>query len=372
MGNHNILIVRSLDGFLSLKNEWNALWEHSLQLLPYQRWEWNYHWMRTGSNFSHLYLVVVRGLSGELIGIAPFWQDRPFGFLAKLSFISQKHSVYPDFLIKMGHETEVVRSILEHLHRSGVDGLELVIAEPTATVDIVKSMGQVTGWTVLEPVNYTKRLIVNLSDGYDTYLARLTSKMRQEIRAEARKLEKLFTVEFSSSKSDADLNERMSVLFRLNALKWNADPERCHPERRECYRALSGSREATVFTLACNNKPIAALSALLIKGTLFAEIAGFDYSVAKVDIGKVFYHFLFQWAMLRGFNRIDLSSGEEPYKFRYNPDVSGKWRLTLYRNGNARSLLRLNAVYEKSISTLKRRIACSGVYRLLRGNDKAP
>jgi len=208
---------------------------------------------------------------------------------------------------------------------------------------------------------------VKLSDGYDTYLAELASKMRQEIRAETRKLEKLFALEFSNADSDADLEERMRTLFRLNALKWNADPERCHPERRECYRAFFRSREATVFTLACNNRPIAALSALLIKETLFAEIAGFDYSVAKVDLGKVFYHFLFQWAIKHGFKNIDLSSGEEDYKFRYNPDVFGKWRLTLYRNDSARSLFRFNAVYLKNMTTLKHRVARSRAYRLLRG-----
>ena len=367
MVSHDIRVVRTLDEFASLKNEWNALWEHSSQLLPYQRWEWNYHWMRTGSNSTKIYLVVVRDLCGELVGIAPLSQDRPCGFLMRLRFISQKDSVYPDFLIKAGHETEVIRSILGHLHRCGVHALELVVAEPTTTIGIVENIGQVTGWTVLESVNYSKRSVANLSDGYDIYLAKLSSKFRQTIRADTRKLEKLGDVKLSTADSDADLEERMGILFRLNALKWNTDPERCHLERRECYRVFFRSREATVFMLACNGRPIAALSALLINGTLFADIAGFDSSVANIDLGKVFYHFLFQWAIEHGYHVIDFGSGEEPYKLRYNPDVFEKWRLTLYRDEFSRNLLRLNSFILKNMTALKHRVACSGAYRLLRG-----
>jgi hypothetical protein len=367
MVSHDIGVVSTLDGLANLRDDWNTLWENSDDASSHQRWEWNYNWVKTSGEAHKLYVLSIRDQAGRLVGIAPLLRDRPLGLQFRLSFISQDASVDPDFIIENGKEEEVVGSILDFLYVQGVDVLDLVCSEPSKTISLLRDRKKSDSWSAVDIREYSKRNLVRIGQNYDDYLLCLGNNMRTAIRYAVRKLNKLFSVGFSLATSEADFEERMGVLLHLNGLKWKIDPQRAYLERRECYRVLFRAGMANVFTLVCDGQPIGAVSALIAKKMLWVDITGFDFSFAKVDLGKVFYNELFQWAISNGIHTIDFGSGEEPYKLRYRPELLGKWRLILYRNDRTRSLSRFNAVYLKSMRTLKHRVACSGAYRLLRG-----
>ena len=43
---YDIESITSFQEFYQLRKEWNDLCDVSTAKTPYQRWEWNYHWVR--------------------------------------------------------------------------------------------------------------------------------------------------------------------------------------------------------------------------------------------------------------------------------------------------------------------------------------
>ncbi len=361
---YKAVILTELSELSSMRSEWNRLWENGESRTPYQSWEWNFSWAKSLGKNAGLYIVALREPDGELVCIAPFRAERIFGFIRRVTFNSQTASIYPDFIIKAGAEEPVLSFLADFLLNStSVNVLDLIIAEPSTNLRFLHSAIKAAGWQKISAVDYTKRLLVDMGESYEEYLGALSSKMRQEIRAEARKLEKQHKVEFCVTEAGSDLESAMQTLFQLNALKWVGAPEKKHPERRECYRVLHGLGAARIFTLTCDDLPVGALSALLTDDTIFAEIAGFDFSIGKFDLGKVFYHYLYLWAQENGFRRIDLSSGEEPYKFRYNPLILGKWNFVAYSSPIPFVATKLNARLSRAPKQIRSVLINSRLYR---------
>lgn len=357
-------VITELSELPSLRSEWNRLWETGEARTPYQSWEWNYSWAKSLGKRASLFVVTLRELDGQLACIAPFQADRICGIYRRVTFNSQNASIYPDFIIKAGVEESVLNFLAGFLlNDAAADVIDLIVAEPSPTLRYLNSAIEIVGWRKNSSVDYTKRLLVDMGESYVDYLGTLSSKMRQEIRAEARKLEKQHKVAFYATDTDSDLESSMQILFQLNALKWVGDPEKKHPERRECYRALQRLGGARIFTLTCDDTPVGALSALLTDDTIFAEIAGFDFSIGKFDLGKIFYHYLFLWAQENGFRRIDFSSGEEPYKFRYNPQILGKWNFVAYSSTVPFLLTKLNFRLSRAAKQFRSGLINNRIYR---------
>ena len=362
---YKAVIFTELSELSSMRSEWNRLWETGESRTPYQSWEWNYSWAKSLGKNAGLYIVALREPDGELVCIAPFRAERIFGIIRRVTFNSQTASIYPDFIIKVGAEEPVLNFLADYLlNDTSVHVIDLIVAEPSPTLRYLNSAIEAAGWQKISAVDYTKRLLVEIGEFYEEYLGALSSKMRQEIRAEARKLEKRYKVEFCVTETDSNLEGAMKILFQLNALKWVGDPEKKHPERRECYRALHGLGTARIFTLTCDDIPVGALSALLAGDIIFAEIAGFDFSIGKFDLGKVFYHHLFLWAQDNGFRRIDFSSGDEPYKFRYNPLILGKWNIIAYNSLIPFFITEMNAKLSTRLKQIRSGLINSRFYRL--------
>lgn len=361
---YKVRVITSLDDLATLESEWNCLWHRGENKIPYQGWEWNYTWAKCFGSGTGIFVITMRGANGELACIAPLQMNKICGVVKEVSFISQTASIYPDLIMKKGEEASIIKSLASYLHdNTSISSLDLIVAEPTSTLSYFREALEDLGWYGIKAVDYSKRLIVNMGESYEGYLATLSSKMRQEIRAEARKLEKKYAVRFFVTETDLDLDNAMKTLFYLNSLKWEGDPEKKHLERRKCYRALHHTAGARIFILTCDDRPIGAISALLTEDTIFAEIAGFDFSIDKYDVGKVFYHHLFLWAEEKGYKNIDFSSGEEPYKFRYNPQILSKWNLIAYRNRAASTLITASRGFADTSKNIKKGLMNNKIYR---------
>lgn len=361
---YEIQVIDTLDKLTAIKDEWNLLWGKHETNNPYQRWEWNHTWAKCFGSGTGIFVLAMRRENGELACITPLQLNNICGIVKQASFISQTASIYPDLIISNGEEASITKSLANYLHRNtAIGAVNLIISEPTTTLRYLKHAFEDLGWYGVVTIDYTKRLVVNMGTSYEKYLESLSSKMRQEIRAETKKIEKRHAVRFLATDTDSDLENAMKTLFYLHSLRWEGDPEKIHPERRECYRALHHGNGARIFTLHCGDKPVGALSALLTSDTLFAEIAGFDFSIGKFDLGKVFYHHLFLWAEKNGYTKIDFSSGEEPYKFRYNPQILSKWNLIAYRNRTASKLIAASRSFADTSKNFKKGIMNNRIYR---------
>lgn len=351
---YNVELITGLDDMVALRDEWNGLWRKSVIRSPYQRWEWNYHWVVGSQQEKYLYILIARNANGTLVGIAPFKNKPVFGMFGTLSFISNEASCYTDFLFEEGNDAKVVLAFMLYLSdNSNVQHFNVKIAEPSPSIAALKRIFDENDWYKVDFDDYTKRLMICVGNDYDKYLSGLSRKMRQEVRSATKKLTKNFNVDFSVTDVKSIFDDEMAVLFGLNTLRWGGDVEKSHLVHRDCYRAFHETRDAKIFLLSCDGKPVAGISALIVDDTIFLEVAGFDYSFFKIDLGKVFYDYLFRWCVEHGFNQIDFSSGEEPYKFRYHPDEFTKWKINAYRNKYMYLLVKINRFYLTKSHNLK-------------------
>lgn len=369
---HNIKIIRTMDEVNALKSEWHALWINSAAKTPYQRWEWNYSWIKGTGQEKSLYIFTIRNKKSELIGIAPFKKTTFLGLFKVLSFIGQETSSYPDFIVRGGQSSIVIRAFFQYIkERHDIMGLDLKICEPSPSIGILREILQNVKWrkTVAEP--YTTRLLVNFGDDYEKYLAVLSHDMRYAIRASVRKLNQQFEVKFCTTDDSArDFDRRMKTLFNLNALRWGGDPLISHPGYKNYYRASRDPGCSKIFTLSCNDVIVGAVGTSLMDNTIFAEVTGFDFSISKVDLGKVFYEYLFRWAVENKFTKLDFITGMEPYKLRYKPQELCKWRITTFKKTSAHNIVASYWWLSSQKDVMKQRLVKSwlfqstGLYRL--------
>lgn len=328
----DINIFNSINDFAAIKDEWDNLLANSVYKTPYQCWEWNFSWAKNLPLKYSIYVVVLRDKDGSLVGIAPFQLNNNLFLFNIIGFISQHASVYPDFIIKNGMEKYVIQELVKFIDKNKkISGINFIFADPSPYISIFLNSLNNVGWFHVNFGNYSKRLFISIEGGYESYISSLSKKMRQEIRSETKKLDNLFDVNFVASSTNSNINESINILMSLNSLRWGGNPKNLHKERREAYTILQAKGGAKIFILYCDGRPAGALSALVDNETIYTEIAGFDYSIAKVDIGKIFYNNLFLWAEQEGIKYIDFSSGEESYKYRFNPIVYNKYRLIAYK-----------------------------------------
>jgi CelD/BcsL family acetyltransferase involved in cellulose biosynthesis len=365
MDMNNIKILTSLKEIESIKSEWNLLSKTNPNRTPYQRWEWNYSWIKGTGQEKSLYILTIKNQKGDLIGIAPFRKKTFLGLFKVLSFIGQETSSYPDFIVQADQAAFVIREFFEYINGCrDIMGLDLKICEPSPSIDILREIPQKAKWRELEVKPYTTRLLVNFGDDYEKYLARLSQKMRKEIRASVKKLNQQFEVGFYASDDSADnFDKRMKALFNLNALRWGGDTLISHPGYREYYRSSRNLDCSRLFTLSCNGVIVGAVGTSLMDDTIFAEIAGFDFSVAKVDLGKVFYSRLFLWAIENHFTKLDFITGLEPYKLSYKPEALSKWKITAYKTKYARTIIDNYQWLSDKIYLIKLRLAKSWLFQ---------
>jgi len=362
---NNIKILTSLKEIEEIRAEWNYLWKTNPNKTPYQRWEWNYSWIKGTGQEKSLYVLTIRNQQGDLIGIAPFRKKTFLGMFKVLSFIGQETSSYPDFIVQTEQAAIIIGQFFAHVNDCpNIIGFDIKICEPSPTINILREMIQNAKWRKVEAVPYTTRLLVNFGDDYPKYLTTLSHDMRYAIRSSTKKLNHQFEVKFcDTDDSTIDFEQHMKALFNLKALRWGSDPLTSHPGYREFYNSFRKVGCSKIFTLSCNDVIVGAVGASLMDNTIFAEITGFDFSISKVDLGKVFYDYLFRWAVENKFTSLDFITGVEPYKLRYKPQALSKWQITAYQTTAAHNIVDIYKWLADKREVVKQRLGGSWLFR---------
>ena len=338
-----IEVIRTLDGLLGLRREWESLWDDLPRANPYLSWVWQYAWIRSNLGARRLYVLAARNRAGQLAAIAPL-QRVPLivpGSWA-VSFIGQEASISSDFLVVRGAENEACHDFLTFIAAdSSIVATVLRVAEPLygaqCLLHVDERGGPRPGY-LFEKVG--DRSVVDLPPAYEDFVAGLTTKMRQEMRAARRKLGARYAMWFCADTGADDLDRRLEVLFSLNEMRWETGGGR--RLYAPLYPGLHDAGILRVFILHANGKPAAALSCLLSGDTMFAELAGFDYTVDSRHLGKAFYGMVFEWAIENGFRYFDFSSGTEDYKRRFQPHQYPKYRIVACSSRSGKLILDLS------------------------------
>lgn len=320
-----ISVLHSLEELSELREEWENLWLQQQYASPYQSWGWIHAWVIATNNMSRLHILVVRRNDGGLIGVAAL-QCVPVFFRALhvLTPIGQEASISPDFVASPGCEQQVCQAVLEFIGSSWrTVGLVAKLAEPLGGATGLLDLTMLNRYGFGSIMHYSDRQILQLPDCYESFVGSLSGKMRNEMRTASRKLVVNHEVCFAENAESS-----LEILFNLNDNRWGASGGRKFYEN--LYPRLFDREMLKIFTLHIDGRPAGALSVLLVGRTAYAELAGFDYEVERRHLGKFFYGLVIDWCIRNGYEYLDLSSGSEEYKLRFNPITYRKYRIEFY------------------------------------------
>lgn len=341
-------VLRSFEEMESVRKEWEVLWLQSHQPNPYQNYEWLRTWVEVSRRERRLSILLVRQDNDSLIGIA-LLQRVPLSMpcFHLLTPVGQESSISPDFIAKVGHEQDVCQAVLEYARRGWLRaGLVMKLADPLVGASCMLDEGNLNHLGYGEVSHYSERRILKLPNNYEIFIASLSTKMRQEMRAAHKKLTTQHALVFAE-----DAIGSLDNLLALNDKRWGQSGGRKVYE--ELYSRLIGKNILKIFTLHVDDRPAAALSVLLAGDWIYAELAGFDYEIESRHLGKCFYGLIIDWAIRNNYQFFDFSSGNEEYKLRFNPQVYPKYRVEFYGSRFKRLLSALSVRMGRRIKWLR-------------------
>jgi CelD/BcsL family acetyltransferase involved in cellulose biosynthesis len=207
----------------NLKEEWNTLLTKTHANSIFLTWEWIQSWRAVVGDKVNLFIVIVRNSDNRLVGIVPFYQYHLtllnlFNFKAlRILADHATSSEYPDWIVSPDCESEVLSAITGALLNADDDW------------DLIW-MPRVSGWShaferittatknagMLVHSRKTVFSYIPLPKSISEYEARFSSKRRQQLKRNKRKLLSKPGVDILRCQNHSQLPEFTNALFDLH------------------------------------------------------------------------------------------------------------------------------------------------------------
>jgi CelD/BcsL family acetyltransferase involved in cellulose biosynthesis len=328
-------VIKDVESFLNLKEEWEDLYQNSTGATPFQSWAWLYSWWENYGEGYELRLITVR--SGDLlVGLIPLMLERWWGFPGWLSFIGTGLTDHLDILARKGWETHVVKAAVETLRRLG----------PWKLVDLHQLSPEAGALSICR--KWPGRRTYLRQPGYgcpvidakplQELLECLSSNLRSTVRRTLRRAEKDGVVCKVATVESIELAARRVVSLHRETWRGRGISAEHLTERFESHIVMAASRMMTCglggISEFWRDGEVIASHFLLFGRDFVAEyLSGATqealqrYQVSSLNIWDGL-----NLAHRRDAARVNLLTGEEPYKLRWASEVIPYERVILSSN----------------------------------------
>jgi CelD/BcsL family acetyltransferase involved in cellulose biosynthesis len=325
--------------FDQLRDEWNDLLHQSASDTVFMTWEWQRVWWKhfgpkvDGS----LFLIALRDMDGELIGLWPLYDESPVQLPRRLRIIgSPRGSDYLDLIARRGRERAVYEAILDALSRQDDwESIEVMnVRAGSPTLEVLAPLAEERGWGV-EIESVTVCPGIALPEGWDSYLGQLSRKQRHEMRRKLRRANQgREQVEWYLSDDPQTLAEDMEIYFELFQKSSYVKEEYLDDQRRAFFRDMAAAMLKAGWLylafLAINGEKVASMFCFDYGEAISVYNSGFDpQRYRSLSSGIVLLCYCIQDAIERGYPLFDFLRGDEEYKYRCGAEDQVIYRLTL-------------------------------------------
>lgn len=306
-------VVRSLEDFALLADDWDALVVAAARPSPFLLHSWLDEWWRHYGGGRELHVHVARR-SGRLVAALPLYVER-VGGLRLASFVGGETSQFGDVLLAVGEPEETAVAVLDRLGRERAH-------------DFARLHGLSGGSRLqrlrgdLALVQRVEAPVLDLSDGWDAvYRAKTTSKKRNLHSRRRRQLRSLGVVETRVARTREEIDRVVEETFRIHELRWSGryDGSRYATlEGRRFHRAVIGRLAdqdiARIVTLELDGTPIAFHYYLAFCERMFVHRLAFDPAYAACSPGLVNTLDALEAAASEGLKRVEYLGSADRYK----------------------------------------------------------
>ncbi|WP_067793414.1 GNAT family N-acetyltransferase [Actinomadura formosensis] len=328
-------VHREEQALAGVAGELRDLYDRSPAATPFQTHEWLSSWWGCYGGRGRLRLVLVR-YRGRLVAAAPLMAGTCYGFPVLVP-LGGEQSDFTDFLLDPAYADGAVRHLTRALlEECGGCAIDLREVRPGSVAHLVAAQWPRRTWQTPSSV-----CLELTATGIDDVLGRLPRRTAGKTRAKLRKIDvRGITVERAPAEGAA---EAVHKLLDLHTLQWQGRP--INPEhRRERFRrhlaeAVSGmvrDGRAAVLQYRWDGRLVAADLVLIGHRHVGAYLYGAVPELrACVDVSLMMLRE--DLALARDYYRLGVSllRGDEPYKYKWRPDVVRNQRLILGRSASA-------------------------------------
>lgn len=309
--------------FAQLESEWNALVRQSPTDTVFLTWEWQSLWW-DAYQAGELFLVTMRGESGALVGIAPWFIETGEGGERVVRGIGCVDVTdYVDMIYAPEYASQVFAASAHVLceHADRFDRINLCnIREESATLPGLSQALRTAGFEV-EQVFQEVCPVIRLGGAFENYIESLDKKNRHELRRKMRIAYGTPDLDWHIVTPEDDLDRAADQFLRLMA---ESTQDKAvflgDPHNVRFFRSLlpamqrNGWLQLSFLTLA--GEPTASYFNFVYNRRVMVYNSGISVSHGQLSPGIILLSYLIQHAVEQGYTEFDFLRGNQDYKYR--------------------------------------------------------
>lgn len=335
----NLNVITDMDGLVSLKDDWNRLFEQSNSRNIFVSWDWCYAWWKHfGSSFRLYTMVVTDGSS--IKAIAPLMEGEGTilsGGKRIISFLGD--SMMADYMdiLATGDKVRHIGILLEHLfQREGWGIIRLGrFLEPESSLEVVLEGVRTADKKALVRLDCVSPY-VEIQGGWEAYYAGLSKKLKQDIRTSVNKLNKLGQFRYVPQEQISSA-KALETLYGLHANRqkdkvgdsiFKDSSNRAFIE--EVVENFGKKGWSDVSALELNGEYVSVALSLRCGGTYYYWIPTFDEKFGNISLGKLHIFSILKDAFENRTIRFDFMIGDEKYKYLWTSQSWPNYEVIIY------------------------------------------
>jgi CelD/BcsL family acetyltransferase involved in cellulose biosynthesis len=319
----------------TLEPEWNSLLVTSKANTIFLTWEWISTWAKAGGKMNPPFVICVRDVAGNLVGIAPFYMSKlrlsniiPYRTLRIMADVATG-AEYPDLIVSPQAEQEVTRIMIDTLvrSRSRWDCLWLpnVASWTGAEGRLLNPCHEAGLVSRARPCDFG---VVELPDNMNAYLRALSSNKRQQLRAETKRISRRTAVSIKRCEMAGQIPRFLEALFDLHHRRWKTREEegsfRRKPQLVEFYKQFvpRAHERGWLWLFALEDQAeIKAVQLGYVYNNTFCQIQeGFDPDYEK-GVGNVLRAHVIEACITAGVSTFDFLGEMSEHKRRWGAQI---------------------------------------------------
>jgi len=304
--------VKTIEEFNELRHGWNQLTSS-----PLHSFDWHFAWWDNFKHLGQLNLFVLEH-ENEILGIAPFFQDRWNG-QRRIRFLGSGKTCtdYADLIVddhwRDYFSAEIAREVISTtamLEMEGVNGTtQQILLEDSLAGEF---------WRYDTKMQPTWQL--SLPQDWSSFKAGSRKSLKRKIKKAEKRLD---SDEFNvrSTFDDLPLDQAWDTIVRLHQSRLESKgelgafkDEQFETFLRDATQKLGQKQRAEIIVAFHNGEPIGAHLVLHSPGTTQLYLAGILAEKSKLEPGHLLITFAVRRAIEQGCEIFDFLRGDQPYK----------------------------------------------------------
>jgi CelD/BcsL family acetyltransferase involved in cellulose biosynthesis len=323
-----IQVIRNLQEWDSLAEEWNRLLAEGISNVPFLRHEYLRAWWqyRGGGEWetTDLYIVTGRSDDGALLGIAPLFLSKNHAGKPALFFIgSLEISDFLDLIVAPAHVDAFAEALLEHLTGADAPAWEALtldnILEDSPSLPALQAAAEAYGLRFSQEQLQASPWVA-LPDDFDDYLETLDSRYRRELTRKMRNVLGYFIpTQVVQVDGTADLDAEMEDFFAMMRQEAHKDAflQGTMPEQMKAItRAAAEHGWLDLRFLVVGRDKAAGYLNFVYNNRVWVYNSCMASKFSSLSPGIALAGLLVKEAIEQGAEAFDMMRGDEEYKYQ--------------------------------------------------------